>query len=270
MLAKLNYAWRLFATGLCFVTFSLGGLLLGSVVLPMLFLLPAQRRHLRARQIISLAFRGFLAMMQITGVLKLEVLGSERLQSNSGTLVLANHPTLIDVVALLAYMPNANCVVKQALWNSFFLGGVVRAAGYISNEEPEALIAQCAEDIAQGNPLIIFPEGTRSVPGKALKFRRGAAYIAMQSQLPITPVIIRCYPATLTKGEKWYKIPPQRAFLQIQVMESISITQWAEGNDASALTARQLTSSLEHYFTETLHTYGSTTSGDQATHHQVA
>lgn len=270
MPAKLNYCWRLVATGLCFTTFSLGGLILGSVILPLLFLLPAKHRHLHARHIISLAFRGFLGMMKLTGVLKLEMRGQQRLLANPGTLVLANHPTLIDVVVLLAYMPTANCVVKQALWNSFFLGGVVRAAGYISNDEPEALIAQCAEDIAQGNPLLIFPEGTRTVPGKPLKFRRGAAYIAMQSHLPITPVIIHCYPATLTKGEKWYKIPPQRAFLQIQVMDPISIKTWTDSKDSPAITARQITSRLENYFSETLHTYGSTTSGDQAAHHQVA
>ncbi|MCB5183738.1 1-acyl-sn-glycerol-3-phosphate acyltransferase [Methylobacillus gramineus] len=267
---QLNYAWRLLATGFCFVTFSVGALVLGAVVFPALYLTPAHTRARRARKIICHTFGMFLQLMQLVGVLKLEITGGHTLKAHPGALVLANHPTLIDVVALISLMPNANCVVKQALWDNFFMGGVVRAANYISNDEPELLIQACAEGMQQGNPLMIFPEGTRSVQGKPLKFRRGTAYIAMHGKMPVIPVLIKCTPPTLTKGAKWYKIPPEKAFLQIRVLDPIFIYQWAKPGDPPAIAARQVTKRLEHYFTEALSTHGSTTSGDQATHHQVA
>lgn len=244
------------------MSFSLGALLLSLLVFPFLFLLPAKSRPQTARRIICQSFRLFLWLMQGLGLLKIDIIDREKLASHHGCLVLANHPTLIDVIALIALMPNANCVVKQALWQHFFIGGVVKAANYISNDDPEALVAQCADDIAQGTPLIIFPEGTRSIPGKPLKFRRGAAYIAMHGKLLVTPALIRCNPPTLTKGEKWYKIPPRKVFLQIRILDPIRIDQWANPGDPPSLAARQVTNRLEQYFTEALSTHGSTTPGD--------
>jgi len=72
---------------------------------------------------------------------------------------------------LIAHIPNAVCVVKAKLWSNPFFGGVVRAAGYIRNDEPETLMRDCAACLAAGLPLIIFPEGTRTVPGERLHFR---------------------------------------------------------------------------------------------------
>ena len=51
-------------------------------------------------------------------------------------------------------------------------------------------------DLRSGRPLLIFPEGTRTVPGLPLDFQRGAAYIALRSYLPVLPVLIDCNPTT--------------------------------------------------------------------------
>jgi 1-acyl-sn-glycerol-3-phosphate acyltransferase len=167
-------------------------------------------------------------------------------------LVLANHPTLIDVVALISLMPNASCVVKQALWRSPFLGGVVRAADYISNSRPEALLEDCARDLQSGNPLIIFPEGTRSRPGQPLRFLRGASYIALGSGRPLLPVLISCEPSTLTKLQKWYQIPERRFHLKVKILPAENIAQWIDATDAPTIAARKLTQALEAFFTHKL------------------
>jgi 1-acyl-sn-glycerol-3-phosphate acyltransferase len=260
MLDKLNYIWRLIATGICFTVFSIGALILSAVIFPILRLMPSKNQALRARWVICQVFGLFLKFMQLVGVLRLHITGGAKLKVSKNALVLANHPTLIDVVALISFMPNANCVVKHALWNSPFMGGVVRAASYISNDEPDLLIQDCAEDLQLGNPLVIFPEGTRSAPGKPLRFKRGAAYIAMQSKVPIIPVLIKCSPPTLTKGAKWYKIPPEAAYLRIEVLDPITIDQWVDSEATPAIAARQVTHRLEQYFTEALKIHGSITS----------
>src|ERR1035437_6669462 len=166
MTASLNYYWRLAATGGCFAAFGIGGLALSVLVFPLLLVFPGPARTQHARWLIHKSFAAFLGLMQLVGIMRLEVIGGERLRNCRNTLVLANHPTLIDVVALISLMPQASCVVKQALWENPFLGGVVRAAAYVSNSDPENLIDDCAHDLAAGNPMIIFPEGTRSQPGR--------------------------------------------------------------------------------------------------------
>ena len=252
MTAGLNHYWRLAATGGCFAAFGCGGLLLSVLVFPLLWLLPGQTRSRQARWIIHKSFAAFIGLMEAVGIMRLEVIGGDRLRNCRHTLVLANHPTLIDVVALISLMPEASCVVKQALWKNPFLGGVVRAAGYISNADPENLIKDCADDLAAGYPLVIFPEGTRSQPGQPLRFLRGAAYIALKSGRPMLPVLIDCSPSTLSKREKWYHIPPRRFKLRIEVREPIDASRWIAADEAPSIAARKLTQALETYFTQEL------------------
>lgn len=110
---RLDHAWRVFGTGLSFVAFGLGGLLLGVLVMPVLLLMrdPVARRR-RARRVVQVAFASHLRLMRGLGVMTYEIEGGERLQRD-GLLVLANHPTLIDVVCLISLLPNADCVVKR-------------------------------------------------------------------------------------------------------------------------------------------------------------
>lgn len=252
MTARLNYCWRLAATGGCFAAFGIGGLALSTLVFPLLLLIPGKARSRRARWIIHKSFGVFMQLMESVGIMRLEVIGADRLRMCRNTLVLANHPTLIDVVALISLMPEASCVVKRALWKNPFLGGVVRAADYVSNSDPENLIDDCADDLAAGNPLVIFPEGTRSQPGQPLSFLRGAAYIALKSGMPILPVLIDCSPTTLSKREKWYQIPHRRFHLRIEVLAPISANRWIEAGEVQTIAARKLTQALEAYFTQEL------------------
>ena len=256
MITKLNYCWRLMATGGCFAAFGIGGLALSIFVFPVLLLTPRNTRAVRARWLIHKFFGVFMGLMEIVGIMRFEVFGAEKLRNCRSTLVLATHPTLIDVVALLSLMPRANCVVKRALWNNFFLGGVVRAAGYVSNSDPENLIEDCAAYLEDGNSLIIFPEGTRTAPGKPLHFQRGAAYIALKSGVPVLPVLIHCAPSTLTKSERWYQIPCLRFHLRVDVLAPVPASSWISADEPQTVAARKLTQLLEAHFSQESELHG--------------
>ena len=68
--------------------------------------------------------------------------GVERLAA-PGQLVVANHPSLIDVLFIGAQMPQVGCIVKESLQRNPFLGAPIRWAGYIPNSTPEHLIENC-------------------------------------------------------------------------------------------------------------------------------
>lgn len=251
---QINYVWRLFMTALAFALFSTGGLLLTLLVFPFLYLLPSRDggRQRMARGVIQRGFAFFIGFMCRSGIMTLSMSGEEKLAQAQGMLVLANHPTLIDVVAIIACMPNANCVVKAALWDSVFLGGVMRATGYIRNDDSGALVADCADALHQGNNLVIFPEGTRTVPGAGLKFQRGAAHIALAARVPILPVLLRCYPSTLTKDAPWYRIPARRFHFILEVGEPLLVDDLLPADTPSTLASRRLSESLHHYFSQAL------------------
>lgn len=244
--------WRVLATTIAFMCFGVGGVLLGGVIFPLQVLLvrsPAHRER-QARALIGRLFRLLVAWMRILGLLTYELRGLERLQRR-GLLVLANHPTLIDVVFLIGLVPDANCVVKATLANHPCTRGPVRATGYICNNSGSDLLQTCVDKVKAGANLIIFPEGTRTRPGQALKMQRGAAQIALRGGLAITPVHIHCEPMGLFKGQPWWRVAEQPLHFSIQVAEDMPTAPFldAAGGEV-ALAARRLTEHLTRYFTE--------------------
>jgi 1-acyl-sn-glycerol-3-phosphate acyltransferase len=243
ILKQINFYWRILATGFCFAVFGLGGLVFLLTVFPLLNLLirSKSRRSILARQIIRFSFRGFVELMNRVGVLCYDIRGLERLE-RQGLLILANHPTLIDTVFLMAFVKNADCIVKHSLWHNPFTRGPVRAAGYICNDNAEYLITDCIGSLQNNSNLTIFPEGTRTEGDGVIHFKRGAANIALRSHRNITPVVIQCVPSTLTKDEKWWQVPPTKAHFTIAVHDDITVEKF--------ISARQLTDYLQDYFYE--------------------
>ena len=212
------YYWRLIATAASFTLFGLGGLSLRLVVFPLLSCLPgdAVRHRQRARYTVSRLFWLFIRFMTRTGVLSYEVHGAERL-GRPGQMIIANHPSLIDVVFLIGLMRDTNFVVKQSLWQNPFTRSPVRATQYISNDGSVDMLDNAAGALKEGQTLIIFPEGTRTRPGHAPAFHRGAAAIALRGAKILTPVVIKVNPTTLTKAEPWYRIPKRRMHFSFRV-----------------------------------------------------
>lgn len=116
------------------------------------------------------------------------------------------------------------------------------------------MIEAAADAFEKGHALIIFPEGTRTTPGKPLKLKRGAANIAIRAEADITPVLISCSPSTLTKQDRWYQVPARKVHMRIQVNEGLPIAPYLE-NSAPSIAARKLTADLADYFDKELRVY---------------
>ncbi|MGI0117104.1 lysophospholipid acyltransferase family protein [Zooshikella sp. RANM57] len=247
LLYLLNYYWRVIATGFGFALFGVGGLFIALVIFPLTLLNVKNKdqRKLRAQAFISKSFRFFIGVVRSLGVLSLTTTNIERLKNDSGVMVIANHPTLLDVVLLISYLPRVDCVVKEALWKNPFLKKVVQTAGYISNSTPDSLLDDCVDTLKRGNNLLIFPEGTRTEPGKPEVFRRGAANIALRAQVPMRLVYISCQPSALTKSHRWYQIPERKMHFTIRVGDCLSTKPYITENDQLSISARRLTQYLQ-------------------------
>lgn len=251
MIKLLWRVWRTVATLWCFFTFAVGGVLLGWTSIPLVWLLwrKQEDRHRVGRNIVRWSFFVFVWMMRITGVLKLRIEGRESLL-RPGNLVLANHPTLIDFVILASVVPQADCVVKGDLARDWFKRWPVKLAGYIPNHDGEATVAQARRSLDSGNNMIIFPEGTRTPPGKPVKFQKGAAQVAVRIRQNITPVLIKSSRTTnLEKGGAWYLAPREPIEIVMKVREEIPVRPFLNARpDQPALAARDLNEHLQSYF----------------------
>jgi len=234
-----------------FLVFGLGALVVGLILLPAVRIWPAARatRRARARAVMRGSLRFFVGFMHRLRGLDYEFRGVERL-GRPGQLIVANHPTLIDVVFLLAFTRGANCVVKQGLWRNPFTRGAVTLAEYITNDPTAAMIEASADALRAGETLIMFPEGTRTTPGQPFAFHRGAANVALRAARVLTPVYIRCEPAILSKEEPWYKLTPQRVRFTLVVGDDVDLSPYR--GRPLPLASRRLNDDLLARFQEAL------------------
>ena len=196
----------------------------------------------------------FIELMRWVGVLTYEVRGREHL-TERGQLIVANHPSLIDVVFIVSLLPQVDCIVKAQLWRNPFLRWPVIWAGYIRNTIGNELVAQCAASLRQGRSLLLFPEGTRTRPGQSFSMQRGAAQIAIASGLNLRAITISCYPPMLGKNVPWYRVPAYKAHWIINVHpEPIDIQRQVSAEAGTPLPrlARHITKHLEQWFTSSV------------------
>lgn len=249
-----DYVQRLVGTALSFTLFGIGSVVLAVLVLAPLNLVVADqaRRSRLAQACVHWCFRAFVRTMIVMRVIDFKAINEAALEGESGRLVIANHPSLIDFVLIISLLRQTQCIVKHQHWRNPFLRSVFAATGYIRNdEEPQRLMDSCIRALAAGNNLIIFPEGSRTTPGQPRVLRRGFANIAMAAGAEVRLLTVRCVPTTLTRGEKWYQIPPSRPLFTLAVHEVIDVAAMAEGCPPS-IAARRLTRHVAQRFAEVL------------------
>jgi 1-acyl-sn-glycerol-3-phosphate acyltransferase len=228
----LDIAWRFVGTSLLWFFFGLIGLIISILVFPALYLLARDidGRQVVARNLISGAFGAFMWGGCRMGVFSFRVTGMEHRDPQSGQLILANHPTLIDVVLLLSVLPQVDCVIKEAVIRNPFMRASVTTANYISNRDPGDLLPSCVERLRSGASLLLFPEGTRTTAGQPLSFKPGAAEVAIRARAEILPIIIDCTPKFLAKHEPWYSIPPSRPHFAVKILPAVPVEQFVPGS----------------------------------------
>jgi 1-acyl-sn-glycerol-3-phosphate acyltransferase len=272
---RFNYYWRWAATGFSMFAFGLCGLFFSLVLFPLTWVWPHRRSRQRiVTAIVNAFFRALVGMLKLLGVMKLDVQGLSKLRALRTAIVVANHPTYLDVMVLLALMPVACCVVKGAHWRNPCFWGIVRAAEYVSNNDPSELIEAGARALQAGYPMIVFPEGTRSPGAERLHpFSRGFAHMALSAgnpTVPMVPVLIDCTPAAFTKGLRWYHVPQSAFHIRVVVLDPVHVDDWVEAGTAPMLAARTLTQRMQTHITQQLIEYGFFKTGNKTAAHPGA
>lgn len=205
-------------SGIAFLSFGLGGLLLGVALLPLvrwrLRREPPFERAAACQRLVQRAFVFFHDYMRLATLINYQPRTVDTRTPGSRFVLIANHPTLVDVTALAAAFGRMTCIAKTPIFKSPLVGALVRACGYIDGGSGDivagaAVIPQALDRLAADMPVAIFPEGTRSPRDGLNRFRRGAFEIACRANVPVLPILIRCDPPALGKGRPWYDVPPR-------------------------------------------------------------
>lgn len=155
--------------------------------------------------------------------------------------VVANHPTLMDITSITACLGGGFTIVKPELWRRRMLHPLLRSAGHIEGpgEDPFSagrVVRDAIERLERGHSLIVFPEGTRTRPDERRPFGRIAFEIACRACVPLVSIGVRCEPPYLTK-ERTVLDPPHPC--PVLELELLAVDDPADvGHDSRALLQR--------------------------------
>lgn len=222
MLRSAAHFARLLGAGFMFAFFGAGSLALSYVLLPLGARGasgPAERAR-RAHRTIARGFTLFHDLMRGLGLLRYDPRAVDLGLPAGPCVVIANHPTLVDVTATCAAIGSACTVVRSDLFGSVFIGRILRAAWHIdagdgASMAGAAVVQGALDRLAAGLRVLVFPEGTRSPAGGLRRFRRGAFEIACRADVPLVMAFITCTPPALMKGLPWYAQPKRPVRLEV-------------------------------------------------------
>ncbi|MFT8243692.1 lysophospholipid acyltransferase family protein [Roseomonas sp. BN140053] len=156
---------------------------------------------------ISAGFRLYLGLMRGTGMLRCDLSALDALRGERGLVIACNHPSLLDAVLVISRLPHLACIAKASVWDNPLLGGGVRLAGYVRNDATRGMIRQAAAALRAGEPLLVFPEGTRTTRPPLGPVSRSFAVIAQQAGAAVQCVIIESDSPYLRKGTPLLRRP---------------------------------------------------------------
>lgn len=168
------------------ILFALGALFIGCVLFPVLSVLKKDKKVFA--KIIHDSWNFFIKVMEKSGIIKVNVNGN--LSEIKGKIVVASHPSFIDIILLIGNMPQSLCLAKKSILKNPIMRNIVKSLYIINDIDPEEFKKSATEALKEGYNIVIFPTGTRTLPDEEIKIHKGAAQIAIASKVDIIPVKI--------------------------------------------------------------------------------
>ena len=134
-------------------------------------------------------------ILKVCGV-RLRVEGRENIDPHQSYVLVSNHQSQYDIFMLYGWLGvDFKWVMKQELRKVPGIGVACERLGHIfidrSNHAAAITTLEAAKTkIVDGTSVIFFPEGTRSLDGRLLRFKRGAFRMALDLGLPVLPLTV--------------------------------------------------------------------------------
>ena len=131
-------------------------------------------------------------MEHLAGI-KIEIRGNQYIDQNKA-IYAGKHESALETYCLSNYIKKASFVLKKELTYIPFFGWAQAIYGMIPIDRSAGSAAmkkllRCAKNRIDNNrPVIIFPEGTRRIPGQEPDYKPGVALLYQNLNVPVIPV----------------------------------------------------------------------------------
>ena len=126
---------------------------------------------------------------------RVRVAGRDRLPWKGAAVIVANHASLVDILVLYGLFRPFKWVSKAELGRVPFVGWMLHLNDYVlvrrgDRESIRQMMQECRAHLAAGSPLLLFPEGTRTLDGRLQAFKDGGFKLAAEAGVPVIPVAV--------------------------------------------------------------------------------
>jgi len=202
----------------------------------------------REREDLLCGVRRYLRMLRRWGILETEFTGFKDAHSWRGTLVVANHPTILDALLIMTMVPSLEFLINARLLNHPVVGGGMRLSGFLRNDAPLVMIRSGVKALATGSNLLVFPEGTRTTKAPLGPFYPGHALVASRSGSRINTIFISCDSGYFGRDFSYFKPAPTPVRYRIGVGKAFEVSK---GQNPQSLSTE-----IEGYMRKVLHGEG--------------
>ena len=156
---------------------------------------------------------------------------SDKLNNSTPAIFVTNHSSALDVFICMGLCPYGGCGVgKKEVIKIPFFGQAYWLSGHLlidrgNNTKAIASMTKLSNFVKNKNLSIwIWPEGTRSLDGKLIPFKKGFVHLALATGLPIVPVVL--HGANKVWPAKTMQFYPGE--VKVEVLDSIKTDNWTK------------------------------------------
>lgn len=222
------------------IIFALGALCIGLFIIPIsaIFFKDVSHRKFCAN-VVHKSWKIFTIVMQKFGSIKVETIGEY--ENIKGKVIVANHPSLIDIVLLIGLIPNSLCLAKKELLKNPVMYKIVKCLYIINDIDLDEFKEETKNALNNGFNIIIFPTGTRTLPNEEIKLHKGAAQIAINAKTDIITISIDTDYSLLRKNHFPLDCGSKTSLFKITRKNDIKIAEFKE-KETSEIKLRKLLS----------------------------
>lgn len=125
---------------------------------------------------------------------RLHIRGRENINKDSRYILVANHASLFDIVAIMSFYPGVSWFGHERLLKVPLFGKILKMTDYVAFKEPTVRnTKEMLEQLvikSRDNTVAIFPEGTRTTNGRINEFYKGFIYLFRSADIGILPVTL--------------------------------------------------------------------------------
>jgi 1-acyl-sn-glycerol-3-phosphate acyltransferase len=126
---------------------------------------------------------------------RVHVSGREKIRPEVTYVMVANHQSLLDILVLFRLFAHFKWVSKIENFRVPFIGWNMSLNRYIKLRRGDKqsigeMMSACSRALDEGNSIMMFPEGTRSMDGRLRAFKHGAFTLAQGSGCPVLPIVV--------------------------------------------------------------------------------